>query len=73
MKTQHIKFEILKERQSLFDCNLKQHNFVINMLSIGQSCKEKNHPFGEVMDDVTKIWMFATGKLLIKLFPSFAI
>ena len=63
MKTQHIKFEILKEKQSLFDCNLKQHNFVINMLLIGQNCKEKNHPFGEVMDDVTKIWMFATGKL----------
>ena len=65
MKTQHIKFEILKERQSLFDCNLKQHNFVINMLSIGQSRREKYHPFGEVKDDVTKIWMFATGKLLI--------
>ena len=66
MKTQHIKFEILKERQSLFDCDLKQHNFVRNMISIGQSCKEKNHPFVEVLDDVTKLWMFATGKLLIK-------
>ena len=39
MKTQHIKFEILKERLSLFDCNLIQHDFVLNMFSIGQICK----------------------------------
>ena len=54
MKTQHIKFETLKERLSLFDCNLIQHNFVLNIFSIGQICKENFHPFGEVMDDVTK-------------------
>ena len=54
MKTQHIKFEILKERLSLFHCNFKQHNFVLNMFSIGRICKENFRPFGDVMDDVTK-------------------
>ena len=54
MKTQHIKFEILKERLSLLDCYLIQHNFVLNMCSIGQICKENFHPFGVVMDDITK-------------------
>ena len=51
---QHIQFEILKERLSLFNCNLKQHNFVLNMFPVGPICKENNHPFGEVMEDVTK-------------------
>ena len=73
MKTQHIKFEILKERLSLYYCNLIQHNFVLDMFSIGQICEENFHPFGDVMDDVTKIWMLATGKLLIHLFQTFAI
>ena len=54
MKTQHIKFKILKERLSLFYCNLIQQNGVLNMLSTGQLCKEKDHPFGDVIDDVTK-------------------
>ena len=55
MKTQHIKFEILKERLSLFYCNLIRCIFVLNMFSIGRICKEKFHSFGDVMDDVTKI------------------
>ena len=54
MKTQHIKFEILKERLSLFYCNLIQHNFVLNRFSIGQICKENFNPFGDVMGDFTK-------------------
>ena len=54
MKTQHIKFEILKERLILFHCDLIQHNFVLDMFSIGQICEEYCHPFGDVMDDVTK-------------------
>ena len=54
MKTQHIKFEILKERLRLFYCNFIQHNFVLNMFSIGQICKENFHPFRDVIDDVTK-------------------
>ena len=54
MKTQHIKFEILQERLRLFYCNFIQHNFVPNMFSTGQICKENFHPFGGVMDDVTK-------------------
>ena len=53
MKTQHIKFEILKEILSLFYCYLIQHNSVLNMLSTGQICKVNFHPFGDVMDDVT--------------------
>ena len=48
MKTQHIKFDILKERLSLFYCNLIQHNFVLDMFSIGQICEENFHPFGDV-------------------------
>ena len=35
MKTQHIKFEIQNERLTLFNCNLIQFNFVLNMLVIG--------------------------------------
>ena len=54
MNTQHIKFEILKERLRLFYCNLIQNNFVLGMFSIGQICTENFHPFGDVMDDVTK-------------------
>ena len=54
MKTQHIKIEILKERLRLFYCNFIQHNFVLNIFSIGQICKEIFYPFGDVMDDVTK-------------------
>ena len=40
MKTQHIKFEILNERLTLFKCNLIQFNFVLNMLVIGRICNE---------------------------------
>ena len=54
MKTQHIKFVILKEGLSLFYCNFFQHNFVLNIFSICQICKENFDPFGDVMDDVTK-------------------
>ena len=54
MQTQHIKFEILKRRLRLFYCNFIQHNFVLNMCSIGQICKDNFHAFGDVMDDVTK-------------------
>ena len=53
MKTQHIKFEILSERLRLFYCNTLQHNFVPNIFSIGQICKENVNPFGVAMDDVT--------------------
>ena len=54
MKTQHINFEILKERLSLFYCNLIQPYFVLNMLSIGQICKDNFHQFGGVRGDVTR-------------------
>ena len=54
MKTQHIKFKILKEGLSLFYCNLIQHNFVLNMLSTDPICEENVHPFDDVIDDVTK-------------------
>ena len=54
MKAQHTKFETLKERLSLFHCNLIQHNFVLNMLSTDQIFKENVHPFDDVIDDVTK-------------------
>ena len=54
IKTQHIKYEILKERISLIYCNLTQHNSVLNMFSIGQIFTENVHLFGDVMDDVTK-------------------
>ena len=55
MKVQHIKFEILTERQSLFNCNLigLQLIFVLNMFSIGQIVKENFHPFGDDRVDVT--------------------
>ena len=64
MKTQHIKFETLKERLLLFYCNFIQYYFVLNMFSIGQICKEKFHPFGDVMDDVTKSLDACHRKLL---------
>ena len=54
MKTQHIKFEILKDRLRLFHCNLKQPYFVLNIFSTGYVCKENFHPFGDVRDDVTR-------------------
>ena len=54
MKTQHIKFEILKERLSLLYCNLIRRDFVLKMFSIGQICNENLHAFGDFMDDVTK-------------------
>ena len=54
MKTQHIKFEILKEGLSLFYCNLIQHNLVLNLLSTDQMRKENVHPFDDGTDDVTK-------------------
>ena len=61
MKTQHIRFEILKEILSLFYCNLIQHNFVLNTFSIGGICKENFHLFGDVIDDVTKNLDFCQG------------
>ena len=54
MKTQHIKFEILNERLTLFKCNLIQLNFILNMLVIGRICNANFHPFGDVKDDVTR-------------------
>ena len=58
MKTQRIKLEILNERLYLLNCNLIRLNFVLNMFLIGQICKEKFHPFddimGDVKDDVTR-------------------
>ena len=54
MKTQHIKFEILNERLTLFKCNLIQINFVLNMLVMGRICNANFHPFGDVRDDVTR-------------------
>ena len=54
MKMQHIKFEILTKRLSLFFCNHMQLNFVLNMLLIGQICKENFRLIGNVRDDVTK-------------------
>ena len=53
MKTQHIKFEILNERLSVFKCNLIQLNFVQNILMIGRICDANFHPFGDDRDDVT--------------------
>ena len=53
-ETQQIKFEILKERLSLFFCNLIQHNFVLDMFSTDKICEENFHPFGDVMYDITK-------------------
>ena len=72
MKTQHIKFEILNERLSLFFCNIIQLNFVLNMFLIGQVCKETFALFGGVKDDVTRSFrVFAIGKLVNKLYPNF--
>ena len=62
MKTQHLKFEILKERLCLFYYNI---NFVLNMLSIGKLCKEKKI-IRLVMSGVTsqEVSMFAKGKVV---------
>ena len=54
MKTQRIKCEILKDRLGLFYCNLIQLNFVLNMFSIVQICKESFRPYGDIRDDVTR-------------------
>ena len=54
MKTQHIKFEILNERLSVFMCNLIQLNFVQIILVIGRICNANFHLFGDVRDDVTR-------------------
>ena len=54
MKTQHIKFEILNERLSVFKCNLILLNFVLNVLVFGRIYDANFHPFGDVRDDVTK-------------------
>ena len=54
MKTQHIKFEILNERLSVFKCNLIQRNCVQNILVIGQICNANFQPFGDVRDDVIR-------------------
>ena len=54
MKTQHIKFEILNERLTLFKCNLIQLNFVLNMLVIGRIGNANFHSFGDDRDDVTR-------------------
>ena len=40
------------------------------MLSTDQIFKESVHPFDDVIDDVIKVWMFATGKLLNQLFQN---
>ena len=55
MKTQHIKFEILNERLSVFKCNLIQLNFVQNILVIGRICDANFHLFGDVSDDVEEV------------------
>ena len=49
MKTQHIQFEILNERLTLFKCN-----FVLNMLVIGRICNANFHPFGDANYDVRR-------------------
>ena len=54
MKTQHIQFEILNERLSVFKCNLIQLNFVQNILVIGRICDANFHPFYDIRDDVTR-------------------
>ena len=54
MKTQHIKFEILNERPTIFSCSHIQLNFVLNMLVIGRICNANFHPFNDVRDDVIR-------------------
>ena len=54
MKTQRLKYKILKERLSLFYCNHTQLNSVLNLLSIGQICKQNFYRFDDVKDDVTR-------------------
>ena len=64
MKTQHIKFEILNERLSLFNSNLKQLNFALNMLFIDQIC---NANLMTARMTSQEMCMFATGKLVNQL------
>ena len=59
VQTQFVPFKnatekTLKETLFSFYCNPIHHNFVLNMFSIGQICKETFYPFCGVMDDVTK-------------------
>ena len=54
MKTQHIEFEILNERLSVFKCNLIQLNFVQYILVIGRISDANFRPYGDVRDDVTR-------------------
>ena len=54
MKTQHIKFEILNKRLTLFKCNLIQFNFVLNTLVLDRICNANFHTFGDVRDDVPR-------------------
>ena len=54
MITQHIKFEILNERLTLFKCNLIKLIFVINKIVIGRICNSNFHPFGDVKEDGTR-------------------
>ena len=67
MKIQHVKFEILKERLCLFQCNLIQHKFVLNMFSTGQICKENDHSFG---DDITQTLDVSHSKFLNQMFQA---
>ena len=72
MKTQHIKFEILNERLILFNCNLKQLNFVLNMLVVGRICNAIFHPFGDVRRH-KKFGCLPHVRLRINRIKSFAI
>ena len=67
MKTQHIKFEILKKKPKVYSLAILYNK----IFSICKIYKENFHPFGDVMDGDIKIWMFATGKRLIQLFQKF--
>lgn len=71
MKTQHMKFEILKERLSLFYCNLVHLNFVLNMFSPGQIWNEKFHPFRMSWMTSLKVWIVARGKIVNQLHKNF--
>ena len=73
MKTQHIKFEILNERLSVFKRNLIQLNFVQNILVISRICDANFHPFGDVRDDVTRSLDVCQVSLEINRIKSFAI
>ena len=54
MKTQHIKFEILKDRLSLFYWNLIKLSLVLNIVLSGQICQDNFHSFCDVSDDITR-------------------